>query len=241
MKDMIVQPKAASQVSRLRRLRWLWMLLGCILIISGILCVVELCRIGIRSHRHARYYGVNQAISNLRQVGLALLEFDEAYGGLPDNSMIQKPEVGDSGASASPGGFFSNDYFRLLITAGIVPNESMFYVRSPRTHRPDEITEGKKALEKGECSFAYIHGLSLSTDMPNTPMAIFPLVRGKHVFDFEFCKQSCAGKAVILFLDNSVKTFPVDESGHVWINGKDLFDPSQPFWSGKVPEVKWPE
>jgi hypothetical protein len=42
-------------------------------------------------------------------------------------------------------------------------------------------------------------------------------------------------------LDTSVITLPVDKSGHVYLNGKDLFDPSQPFWGGKVPDVKWPE
>jgi hypothetical protein len=101
--------------------------------------------------------------------------------------------------------------------------------------------EGVKALEKGECAFACISGLSSSTDLPSTPVALFPLVPGEKLFDYKLCNEWYVGKAVILFLDNTVKTFPVDKSGHVFINGKDLFDPSQPFWRGKKPEVKWPE
>jgi hypothetical protein len=46
---------------------------------------------------------------------------------------------------------------------------------------------------------------------------------------------------VIWFSDFRVQRLPVDKSGHVYLNGKDLFDPSQPFWGGKAPDVKWPE
>jgi hypothetical protein len=49
------------------------------------------------------------------------------------------------------------------------------------------------------------------------------------------------GKAIILRTGPGSLTYPVDKSGHVKINGKDLFDPSQPFWNGKAPVVKWPE
>jgi hypothetical protein len=70
---------------------------------------------------------------------------------------------------------------------------------------------------------------------------VFPLISGKRLFDYKLAKKYYDCKAVVLFIDNSVRSYPVDKSGHVYINGKDLFDPSQPFWNGKVPDVKWPE
>ena len=67
------------------------------------------------------------------------------------------------------------------------------------------------------------------------------MVPGKLLFDYKLCKKYYSGFAVSLRLDNSVTRYPVDKSGRVWIDGKDLFDPTQPFWNGKVPDVKWPE
>lgn len=67
------------------------------------------------------------------------------------------------------------------------------------------------------------------------------MVRGKLIFDHKLCKKRYGGKAIILRADQSVATLPVDKSGHVYIGGKDLFDPSQPIWNGRVPDVKWPE
>lgn len=41
----------------------------------------------------------------------------------------------------------------------------------------------------------------------------------------------------IWFADFRVERLTVDQSGRVYL----LFDSSQPFWGGKVPDVKWPE
>lgn len=70
---------------------------------------------------------------------------------------------------------------------------------------------------------------------------VTPLVPGKRLFDTKSSRKYFSGKAIILHAENSVRSYPVDSSGHVWIDGKSLFDPSQPFWDGKVPDVKWPE
>jgi len=100
---------------------------------------------------------------------------------------------------------------------------------------------GAKALEKGETPFSYIEGLSSSKYSPETPIVVFPLVAGKRLFDYKLCKKEYGGTAFVLSLDGAVNLYPVDKSGHVFINGKDIFDPSQPFWHGKAPDVKWPE
>lgn len=64
-----------------------------------------------------------------------------------------------------------------------------------------------------------------------------PLIRGKTIFD----RGQFGGKAVVLFLDNSAKALPIEKDGRVLLNGMDIFDPRQPFWKGKVPDIKWPE
>jgi hypothetical protein len=49
------------------------------------------------------------------------------------------------------------------------------------------------------------------------------------------------GKAVILKLDNSVTSVPINKNGHVIVDGKNLFDPANPIWKGKPPVIAWPE
>lgn len=241
MNDTLPKQPPGTRRSLCWQLRWLWMPLACILIIFGILLVIEVCRITIRSHRHLKWHPTKEAISNMRQLGLALFEFDVEYGLFPDESTITMAKASCPDVGISLDGASSNACFRQLIATRITVSEHMFHAQSPHTHRPDNVIEGDKALEKGECAFAYIPGLSSSSDLPTTPIALFPLVPGKRLFDQELCNERYVGKAVILFLDNTVKTFPVDKSGHVYLNGKDLFDPAQPFWRGKQPDVKWPE
>jgi hypothetical protein len=177
----------------------------------------------------------------LRQLGLALFEFECEYGRFPDSGTIQKVKASAPDSDFLLGQSFSNDYFRQLMATEIVTSESMFYARSQNPRRPDNMMKGGKALDTGECAFAYISGLSSSTDLPTTPIALFPLVPGEKLFDYELCEKYYDGMAFILLIDNSVKIVSVDKSGHVYLNGKDLFDPAQPFWRGKKPDVKWPE
>ena len=91
-------------------------------------------------------------------------------------------------------------------------------------------------LEHGECSFAYISGLD-SKCHPDTPLVFGPVIPGTTTLD----RSSCDGKAVILKIDNSVMSYPINSAGKIIINGLDLLDPRQPFWHGKAPDVKWPK
>ena len=121
--------------------------------------------------------------------------------------------------------------------AGTCQSEEVFYAKTPWSKKPDnDVSTEAKALEKGECAFAYITGLS-SKDDPGTPICVGPLEPGKLTFDRGFRD----GKAVILCIDNSAISIPIDKTGHAILNGMDLFDPRQPFWHGKAPNVKWPK
>lgn len=181
-----------------------------------------------------RRFGQTEAISNARQIGLALMEFEAEYGSYPDDSTRQRVQEKNPENTIPMGTSSSNDYFRQLIAADIAPDEMPFYTRTPGLHKPDNVMSEGHALEKGECAYAYVVGL---TSAPTAPIVLFPMVRGKLLFD----PKICDGKMVMLRTDGSVTSYPIDKSGHVKINGKDLFDPSQPFWGGKDPVVKWPE
>lgn len=194
--------------------------------------------------RHRGPHHRSESITNLRLIGLALFEFDTAFGRFPDASTIAEVKAQDPSSTIPLGSSTSNELFRQLLVTEIVASESQFYSRPPSSgphRRPDNNFLGTNALEKGECGFAYIAGLSTTSHPPDTPLAMAPLVPGQMKFDYKHCKEFFGGKAVVLFIDNSVRSLPVDKSGRVLINGKDLFDPSQPFWGGKAPDVKWPE
>ena len=103
--------------------------------------------------------------------------------------------------------------------------------------KPDGFT-GSRALEAGECSFAYVRNVAVLD--PDTPLVVFPLVKGSLKADTKLCGK-WGNKAAVLFVDNRVITLPVDASGQVIFKGRDLFDPAQPFWHGTSPDVVWPE
>ncbi|MCW1925627.1 hypothetical protein OKA05_23920 [Luteolibacter arcticus] len=116
-------------------------------------------------------------------------------------------------------------------------SEKIFWCRSTLTPRkPDDGITGTKALDKRECSFTYIAGLSDEGD-PETPVAMASVIPGTWKFDPKSDKK----RATVLFRDGAAKVMPLDDSGHVILNGMNLFDPRQPYWGGKAPDIKWPE
>ncbi len=116
-----------------------------------------------------------------------------------------------------------------------IPEKIFFANILPRHFYPDDLT-GPHALQKDECSFSYIPGLSSSND-PKTPVVMTPLLPSTLKFD----SKPFGSKAVVLFVDGTVKTFPIEKNGDVTVNGLNLFDPRQPYWNGKPFNLKWPE
>ncbi len=145
-----------------------------------------------------------EAISNAKQVGQALLEFDVEFGGFPDNYTAE--EVKDStGTSLNMSGNFSNDYFRQLIAFGI-QSEDIFYAKTTYSQKPDKVMTGNDALEPGEVGFGYImrdttSGLSTAGN-PSLPVLAAPLLDAQS--NWKFDPDPYGGKAVILRIDNSV-------------------------------------
>lgn len=182
-----------------------------------------------RSHNHV------EAISNARQIGLALFEFESEYGRYPDPLTITAVQKAP-GSSLPLGTAFSNDFFRQMIAADILQTEVVFYAKVAGCRKPDNLIHASLAIEKGECGFSYLAGLT-SAGNPKRPIVVTPLIPGTDRFD----PKPFDGKAIILNTDNSVTTMPIQKDGRVLLDGRHLLDPAHPIWAGEKWMLVWPE
>lgn len=190
-------------------------------------------------YRKSCHHGASpraEALNNMRQIGLSLFEFDSEYGQFPDKATASDVKT-STATTLTLGDRSSNQLFRQLLAYGLKSEKPFWAKTSFSGSKPDDVFgTDATALQPGECSFAYIAGLS-SSGPPDTPLVMAPMIPGRALFD----PKPYDGKAIVLFLDNSAKALPIDKSGHVMIGGMDIFDPRQPFWKGKAPDIKWPE
>ncbi|MCW1925619.1 hypothetical protein OKA05_23880 [Luteolibacter arcticus] len=175
-----------------------------------------------------------EAINNIKQVNLALIDFGNDYGAFPDASTITAVKATTS-TTLALGSSSSNELFRQLIATGN-RSEKIFWAKTAGTPRKGNDLLGADTLKKGECAFTYIAGLTSSSD-PYAPVLMVPVIPGTWKFD----PKPFKGTAVVLRIDGSAKAEPIDKHGHVIIGGMNLFDPRQPYWHGKAPDIKWPE
>jgi len=214
--------------------RWLKRIIKCVV---GLLLFLALAAVfSPRVIRCRRKPDQTQATNNARQIGMALFEFEAEYGKFPDASTIATVKA-KTGRNWTFGSATSNDVFKQLIAAGIAQNEEMFYAKGKGVRKPDNRFESESdALAVGECGFAYIP-MALDSNDSSAPIAVAPIIPGT----FKFDPEPFDGKAVVLRADNSVQSYSIASDGHVIApGGKDIFDPSQPWWHGKPPFVFWP-
>lgn len=204
-------------------------------VIVGVLIVVSLVLAPSVIRMRPRDRGQSEMVNNARQVGMALFEFEAEYGKLPDETTIAAVRS-KTGSSLPLGTKSSNDFFRQLMAGGIAQSEAMFYAKGRGTHKPDGLMDGSHALAKGECGFLYLLGLS-AKGSPYRPIIVAPMIPGTDRFD----PKPFEGIAVLLNLDNSATSLPIDKNGHVIVAGKNLFDPTNLIWDGKPPVIVWPE
>lgn len=181
-----------------------------------------------------------ESVSNAKQVGLALFTFREDYGSLPSKATAIEVRNNNPNTTAALGSASSNDFFRQLFAAGTVDSEKPFFARTQNCRRPDNVLTAGKCLEKGEVGFAYVvsHAACKNLDFP---LILTPMMKGKLLFDSQSAMKFFDGRVVVLWADNAVTIETVDKEGRAMINGKDLFDPTQPYWHGIPPKVAWPE
>jgi len=186
------------------------------------------------THRRA---DLTEAISNARQIGFALFEFETEYGFHPNGATSALVTTDYPAHGYDLTGSSSNDLFRQLFAAEITQSERMFYARVPGVIKPDGVISHGEALKESEVGFAYISGLtSIATD-PLTPLVLTPLIPGTTKFD----PKPFKGKAAILHIDNSVRTYDIHKDGHVYDKGINLLSPKHPVWKGKAPDIRYPE
>ena len=181
-----------------------------------------------------------EAISNARQIGIALLEFETEYGAFP-SAATQAQVSMNFPTSVVKGsvGADSNGFFKQLFVAGLTQSEAMFYAKVKGSRRPDgDISTNAKALEKGEVGFAYITGLT-SKDDPNTPILLAPMIPGTTMFDPKAFKNS--EHAVVLRVDGSASSYKIHKDGRIYDKGIDLLSSKHRVWKGKKPDIRYPE
>jgi hypothetical protein len=173
------------------------------------------------------------AISHLKCIALQLFDFDANYGRFPDAGTIAEVQA-DTRTDLPLGTRTSNDFFRQLLATGI-RSERIFWAPKAGARRPPDDRLGPAALAPGECIYSYVPGLR-SSSQTHAPIAMAPMIPGTSRFDAVPYQ-----KAVILRCDGSVRQESIAADGRVKNKEKDLFDPSQPFWQGRPPRLKWPE
>lgn len=207
-------------------------ILGALFLVIAITVALSLWLTITRNRKAAN---LSEAYSNLRSLSINLYSFDEEYGSFPDAPTAI--DVKDcTGTPLTLGDSSSNQLFRQLIST-VGKAESIFWAKtSSHSKKPDNnIDSNANALAPGECSYSYVAGLS-SADT-GAPVIMAPLIPGTTRFD----PKPFARKAVVFFVSDDVQILPIDPDGRVLVNGRDLFDPAQPYWRGIPPDLKWPE
>jgi len=163
-----------------------------------------------------------EAVSNARQIGISLMDFDTEYGSFPDT--VTAAAVAAATETTVVSGASANDRFRQLIRAGIVESEAIFYAKTAFTRKPDGIINGEEALKGGEVGFSFFvkadgGGLS-SAGNSGRPILVTPS-KESLLATGDFDPDPFDSKAVILKLDNSVTSVNIIKaSGRILLSGK---------------------
>lgn len=228
--DAPAPPPSEAAILSQKKWKWLW--------VAGVVSIIIVALAGLTAPlvvRKRTNCGQTEEVSNARQIGLALSEFENQYGSYPDAATATRIRS-ETKTTLNLGTKSSNDFFRQLLAANITQSEKIFYAKGSSVHKPDDVIAGAKALEKGECAFTYLLGASIR-DNPSRPLAVAPMIPGTDRFD----PKPFEGKAVILRIDNSVTSLRIDKMGHVNYGVGDLMDPSNLIWDGHPPVIAWPE
>lgn len=228
--DAPAPPPSVAALRSQSKQAWIWAI--------GLPCMIGCIVILAKPVRYRRGCLPDQteAVSNARQIGLALSEFEQEYGCFPGFGTAKQVRANTLSYLQMDHSKSSNDFFRQLIAANIVESEHIFFARVAGTRKPDNVFTGSKALEKGECGFTYLLGAAAGCD-PHRPLAVTPMIPGTDRFD----PKPFEGKVVVLRADNSVTSLAIDEQGHAIFEGRNLMDPKHPVWQGKPPSIAWPE
>ncbi|PAW70546.1 MAG: hypothetical protein B9S30_02390 [Verrucomicrobiia bacterium Tous-C5FEB] len=154
-----------------------------------------------------------EAVNNAKQIGIAMFEFENAYGTFPDSTTADQVKE-NTGTTLTFAGGKSNDFFRQLMAAEIAQSEAMFYAKTNYTKKPDNVyNTSENALAAGEVGFGYImngaNAFSTSGN-PSRPIVAAPLAgTTTPAVDGTFDVDMYDSKAVVLRVDNSVQSLNI--------------------------------
>jgi hypothetical protein len=188
-----------------------------------------------------------KALSNIRQIGMSLFEFDSEYGSFPDDRTA--PEVVKKTKTLHQlTGDFSNDYFRQLIAVGLKSEKPFWCKTSLSPDKPDDDSSPGKCLQAGEVGYSYImatptHGQA-SYEHPGSPVVVASSDGAQA--DWTFDNEVYGGLAVVLKLDNSATAMKIDPATRfiaTGVKGRYLHSPrgSYPPWHDPSPFLRAPQ
>ena len=157
-----------------------------------------------------------EAVNNARQVGMAMFEFETEYGSFPEGTLGETINTNTGSKLAPTSITTANDAFLQLLAAGIATSETMFYCKTGySTKKPDNVfSTTANALVKGEVGYGYIMNTDKAFSAAGNPgraLIAAPLrYDGGAIVDGKFDKEIYDAKAVILKMDNSVTSVPID-------------------------------
>lgn len=159
-----------------------------------------------------------EAVSNARQVGLAMFEFETEYGSFPDSTLGVTINTATGEERAPTTISTSNDAFKQLIAANIASSEQMFFCKtSYSTVKPDNVYNTDiETLKKGDVGYGYIMGAGSKafSAAGNSGRALIAApLEYTSSFSGKFDKDIYDSKAVILKMDNSVVSITINKNG----------------------------
>ncbi len=177
-----------------------------------------------------------QAINNMKQVHLIMMDFEQDFGSFPDaNTAKMRPSL------HAFTGNYSNQFLGQLIAGGYTPSEEIFFAEggNPSGNRkPDNIIQpSNQILQAGECGISYVlvtggsakikvlRGLS-SCDNGGTPYLCAPVMRGGQDAVFRPIKRAYEGRGVYMRIDGAAKYEWLDENNRIKLSGtkRSLFE-----------------
>ena len=198
--------------------------------ISAILIVIALALLTPCQFKAIERAAMAEAISNARQVKLALDAFAMDFDGqFPSESLHQK--LGTRGSS-------SNALFRQLFVAESTEAEVIFWVKNSSVANEDAPDDQKPILRNGEVHWAYLHGLK--NDGPEeAPIIVDPWKPQTHHFDPKLWEN----KAIVVRVDGSAKPIRLQPSSSLLLDqeNKNLLSAESSVWNDAAPDLRQPE
>ena len=240
MKEELQEWESADEGEKRKGLNWGMIAVGVVVGVTALAGFSPCVFSGSARQQAAR--DRTEAISNAKQVGLALLEFEQEFGSFPSEETAEMVKKA-TGTELDLSGTSSNALFRQLIAFGIQA-EDIFYCKHPEgIRKPDRDISPGKALEAGEVGFSYIYGQSTKGAVANSERIV--LAAPMKIGTDEFWEEPFGMKAVLLKLDNSVSAPLIRESdGKASVgDGKTLFDTGEgTVWGNDGPvDIRHPE